>query len=213
MSFIDVPVAHGRLEAIFWKAETPQGAVVVCHPHPAQGGTMHNHVTYRIAKAFRDRNISTLRFNFRGVGRSSGTYDEGRGELEDARAALAFLAKEVAGVPLYCAGFSFGSRIALKLTVEAKEVRGVLAAGMAIDLFDFEFVVSLDRPKAFIHSERDEYGDLAKVNALVDRTRPPKRLFVVPDADHLCTHRLEALEQTAAAAVEWLLSVAAPSSG
>src|SRR6266849_6443828 len=80
MSFIDVPVAHGRLEAIFWKAETPQGAVVVCHPHPAQGGTMHNHVTYRIAKAFRDRSISTLRFNFRGVGRSTGTYDEGRGE-------------------------------------------------------------------------------------------------------------------------------------
>src|SRR5260370_36361602 len=201
MSSIDVPVAHGRFGVILWTAETPQGAVVVCDPHAAQGGTMHNHVTYRIAKAFRERNISTLRFNFRGVGRSTGTYVDGPGELEDAKAALAFLAKEVPGVPLYCAGFSFGSRIALKLAIEAKEIRGVLAAGMAINLFDFEFIVSLDRPKAFIHSERDEYGDLAKVQALVDRTRPPKRLFVVPDADHLCTDRLDAVEETAAAAV------------
>jgi len=83
MSFVDVPVSHGRLEGVLWKAEAPRGAVVVCHPHPLHGGTMHNHVTYRIAKAFRDRGISTLRFNYRGVGRSTGSYDEGRGELED----------------------------------------------------------------------------------------------------------------------------------
>jgi uncharacterized protein len=212
MSFVDIPVAHGRLEAILWNVDAPQGAVVVCHPHPLHGGTMHNHVTYRIAQAFRDHRISALRFNFRGVGGSTGSYDEGRGELEDAQAALAFVANEIPGVPLYCAGFSFGSRIALRLAMQAEEIRAVLAAGIAIDLFDFDFVVSLERPKAFVQSERDEYGDLAKVQALVDRARPPKRLFIVPDADHLCTNRLDAFEKTATAAIDWLLSVAAPAS-
>src|SRR5262249_45757463 len=174
--------------------------------HPLHGGPMHNHVTYRIAKAFRDRNLSTLRFNYRGVGRSTGSYDEGRGELEDAAAALAFLAQQVPGVPLYSAGFSFGSRIALRLAMEQKDIRGVLAAGLAIDLFDFEFVVTLTLPKAFIQSEHDEYGDLAGVRALVERALPPKQLFIVPGADHLCSNRLDAFEKAAASAVDWLLS-------
>ena len=206
MSFVDVPVGHGRLEGILWKAEAPRGAVVVCHPHPLHGGTMHNHVTYRIAKAFRDRSISTLRFNYRGVGRSTGSYDEGRGELEDAAAALAFLAQQVPGVPLYTAGFSFGSRIALRLAMEGKGIRAVLAAGLAIDLFDFEFILGLTLPKAFIQSERDEYGGLAKVRALVERAPPPKQLFIVPGADHLCTNQLDIFEKVAATAVDWLLS-------
>jgi len=213
MSFVDVPVSHGRLEGVLWKAEAPRGAVVVCHPHPLHGGTMHNHVTYRIAKAFRDRGISTLRFNYRGVGRSTGSYDEGRGELEDAAAALAFLAEQVPGVPLYSAGFSFGSRIALRLPTEEKNLRAVLAAGLAVDLFDFEFVVGLTLPKAFIQSELDGYGDLAKVRALVERALPPKQLFIVPNADHLCSNRLDAFEKIAASAVDWLLSTSQRANG
>src|SRR5262249_60546214 len=115
-------------------------------------GTSHTHVTYRIVTAGCDRDVSTLRFHCRGVGRSTGSYDEGRGELEDAAAGLAFLAEQVPGVPLYSAGFSFGSRIALRLAVEGKGLRAVLAAGLAIDLFDFEFVFGLTLPKAFIQS-------------------------------------------------------------
>src|SRR5216684_1364509 len=201
MSFIDVPVAHGRLEAIFWKAETPQGAVVVCHPHPAQGGTMHNHVTYRIAKAFRDRSISTLRFNFRGVGRSTGVYDEGRGELEDAKAAFAFLSEHFRGLPLYAAGFSFGCRVALQLASQEPAVKAVLAVGLAVRLFDFEFAKRVRQPKAVIQSERDEYGSLDEVNALVAQMSPPKKLFIVAGADHLCTGQLKSFERVAAEAV------------
>lgn len=207
MSFVEIPVAHGRLEAFFWKVDAPVGAAVVCHPHPQHGGTMHNHVTYRLARAFRDQRVSALRFNFRGVGRSTGTYDEGRGEVGDAEAALDFLAEQHPHVPLYAAGFSFGSRVALQLAVGDRRVQKVLAAGLATDLFDFSLVKRLEKPKAFIQSERDEYGSLEKVRALMAELPPPKELFVVREADHLCTGRLDAFEAAAAEAVSWLLAV------
>lgn len=207
MAFSDISVSHGRLESFFWKVESPIGAVVVCHPHPQHGGTMHNHVTYRLARAFRDWHVSALRFNYRGVGRSTGAYDEGRGEVDDAGAGLDYLAQQHPGVPLYAAGFSFGARVALKLSARDERVRKVLAVGLAVDLFDFGFVESLAKPKAVIQSDRDEYGNLAKVEALVKRWPPPKELFTVPQADHLCTGRLEAFEATAGRAVDWLLAV------
>ncbi len=204
MSFVDIPAPHGRLEGLLWTVDCPRAAAVVCHPHPQHGGTMHNHVTYRIAQAFRDAGVSALRFNFRGVGSSTGSYDEGRGELEDAKAALDFIAQQLPGEPITSAGFSFGSRIALKLAADAR-VRKVLAVGLAVDLFDFDFIKSLEKPKAFIQADRDEYGSLAKVKALLAEVRPPKKLFVVPECDHLATGRLEAFSEVARKAVSWLL--------
>src|SRR5579862_2867810 len=105
-----VPVAHGQLEAIVREPPEPVAAAVVCHPHPRGGGTMNNNVVYRLAKALVEGGVATLRFNFRGVGASTGTYDEGRGEEDDARAALAFLRARHPAVPLWIAGFSFGAR-------------------------------------------------------------------------------------------------------
>jgi alpha/beta superfamily hydrolase len=110
---IDLPVAHGALEAILKESATPFAAVVVCHPHPVHGGTMNNNVVYRVAKALTDAGASVLRFNFRGVGRSTGAYDNGVGEEDDARAALDFLAERAPGIPLWMAGFSFGARVGL----------------------------------------------------------------------------------------------------
>ena len=110
---IDVPVAHGQLEAILKERRTPFAAVVVCHPHPQGGGTMHNNVVYRVAKALGDAGATVLRFNFRGVGRSTGSYGGGIDEEEDARAALDFLEQRAPGVPLWMAGFSFGARVGL----------------------------------------------------------------------------------------------------
>lgn len=207
MSFVDIPVAHGRLEALLWKVDEAVGSVVVCHPDPQHGGTMHNHLTYRLARAFRDQRVNALRFNFRGVGRSTGEYDEGRGEVDDARAALDFLAQQHPGLPLYAAGFSFGSRVALQLAVDEVRVQKVLAAGLAIDLLDFSFAKGLRKPKAFIQSERDEYGPLEKVRAWVAELPPPRELFVVAEANHLCAGRLDAFEAAATEAVSWLLAV------
>jgi alpha/beta superfamily hydrolase len=168
---------------------------------------MHNHVTYRIARAFQQQHVSALRFNFRGVGRSTGTYDEGRGELEDALVALDFLEKQYPDTPLLAAGFSFGARIALQLAAADARVKKALAAGLALNIFDYGFVKEIHKPLAFIQSENDEYAALPKVEALIAQVPPPRRLFVVPQSDHLCTGRLKELEELATRAVRWLLSV------
>lgn len=205
MSFVDIPVSHGRLEALWWKVEQPRAAAVVCHPHPAHGGTMHNHVTYRLAQTFRDGGVSTLRFNFRGVGRSSGKYDEGVGELEDARAALDWIASQEPGLPLWLGGFSFGARTALQLALREQRVERVLAVGLAVDVFDLTFVTGLRQPTAFVHSDTDEYGKLDSIRGLLSRVQAPHELFVVPNADHLCNGRLDAFSATAQQAFEWLV--------
>lgn len=205
MSSVDVPVSHGRLEALLWTVEDPRAAAVVCHPDPLHGGTMHNHVTYRIADAFRKAGVSTLRFNFRGVGLSTGQHDDGRGEVDDARAALDYLQAQQPGVPLLIAGFSFGSRVALQLAIEDPRVERLLLAGVALRAFSFGLLHQLRKPKAFIQSDRDELAAIDEVRRLVDEAPPPRKLFVVPDSDHLCTNRLEVFEQVAAEAVAWLL--------
>ena len=206
MSFVDIPVSHGRLEALHWPVETPRAAAIVCHPHPLHGGTMHNHVTYRLAQAWRDAQVACVRFNFRGVGRSTGQHDHGRGEVDDAAAALQWLAEQTPGAPLYASGFSFGSRTALKLALAEPRIEKVLAVGVAVDLFDMEFITQLDKPTAFIHADQDEYGKLENLRALLERVKAKHELFVVPDADHLATGRLDAFSEAAKAAVAWLIA-------
>ncbi len=204
MSFVDIPVAHGRLEGLYWAVEKPVAAAIVCHPHPLHGGTMHNHVTYRLAQAWRDAQVSCVRFNFRGVGRSTGTHDEGRGEVDDAAAALEWLSSQARGVPLYASGFSFGSRTALKLTMREVRVEKVLAVGVAVDLFDMKFITGLTKPAAFIHADQDEYGKLENMKSLLEQVKAKHELFVVKGSDHLCNGRLDEFSEQAKAAVSWL---------
>src|SRR5262249_45714762 len=155
--------------------------------------------------AWRDAQVSCVRFNFRGVGRSTGTHDEGRGEIDDAAAALDCVAAQTPKVPLYASGFSFGSRAAPAPGLRRPRGQKLLAVGLAVDLFDVEFVTQLEKPTAFIHSENDEYGKLENLRALLKRTKAPHTLFVVPNADHLCTGRLDAFSEAAKAAVDWVL--------
>src|ERR1700759_2088281 len=113
----------GRLEAIIEEPEDqePIEAALVCHPHPQHGGTMHNKVVHRLARGLRKTGCVVLRFNFRGVNLSEGTHDGRGGEVEDARVALAFLRERYPDLPYSLAGFSFGSRVALKLGCELAE--------------------------------------------------------------------------------------------
>src|ERR1700685_1155531 len=115
-----VPGPAGRLEAILEEPEdvAPIFAALVCHPHPQHGGTMHNKVVHRIARALRTTGAAVLRFNYRGGNLSEGAYDHGEGEREDARAALTYLRTRYPDLPFTIAGFSFGSRIALRLACE-----------------------------------------------------------------------------------------------
>src|SRR5579863_8869759 len=107
----------GRLEALFWtSAEViPKFVAVVCHPHPLYSGTMHNKVVFQAAKSLHKCGAAVLRFNFRGVGKSEGTYDHGQGEQGDVRAAIDYLAAELPGLPILVAGFSFGSSVGLRV--------------------------------------------------------------------------------------------------
>lgn len=205
---VDLAGPAGRLEGIYEEAEAPGFACVVCHPHPLHGGTMHNHATYRIAKAVRARGGASLRFNFRGAGRSAGRHDAGRGEVDDARAALAWLAGRRPGLPLLAAGFSFGAMVALRAGCDAPGVRGVLAAGMASRVLELAFVRECPKPVAGVQAERDEHASLDEVRRLLSGGAGPRRLGVVAGATHLFTEDLAALQREAEGAVAWLLEEA-----
>lgn len=201
---ISIPVSHGALEAIVREPEHPAAVAVVCHPHPLGGGTMNNNVVYRLAKALVDGNVTALRFNFRGVGASSGTHANGIGEEEDARAALDWLAARAAGLPIWMAGFSFGARVGLSVGAADPRVEKLLGVGLALRMFDYGFLSACPKPKAVIQAADDEYGGRAEIEAVVNGMAAPKRLWVVDAATHLFPARLDAFESAAREAVAYL---------
>jgi alpha/beta superfamily hydrolase len=204
---ITIPVAHGALEAIVREPEVPPvAAAVVCHPHPLGGGTMNNNVVYRLAKALVDGGVVALRFNFRGVGASTGTHAHGVGEEDDARAALDWLAARHAGMPIWMAGFSFGARVGLSVGAGDPRVVKLLGVGLALRMFDYGFLSASAKPKAVIQAANDEYGGRAEIEAAVERMAEPKRLWVVDEATHLFPGRLDAFESAANQAVSFLKS-------
>jgi uncharacterized protein len=199
-----IPVAHGRLEALLREPPALIAAAVVCHPHPLYGGTMNNNVVYRLAKALVDGGVAVLRFNFRGVGASTGRYGEGAGEEEDARDALAFLAARHPGLPLWTTGVSFGARVGLTVGAAQARVAKLLAVGMALEMFDYAFLESCPKPKAVIQAADDEYGGRVAIEATVQRMADPKRLWIVDGAAHLFPGHLDDFEAAAAQAVAYL---------
>ena len=203
---IDFKGPAGRLEGILATPDAPRFAAIVGHPHPRFGGTMHNNATFRLARALGRHGGVTLRFHFRGVGRSEGEYDEGQGEVDDAAAALAELARLAPGLPPWATGFSFGARVALALAARAPEIRAALVIGVAVRTFDHGFARALALPIAAVQGERDEFGSPAEVEATLGGRPGPFRLGRVPGASHLFTEDLDALESEVGAAADWLLA-------
>ncbi len=218
---LDLKGSAGRLEALYEAPAATRFAAIVCHPHPLFGGAMNNHATYRLAKAVRAQGGASLRFNFRGVGRSTGAHDGGRGEVADARTALAWLGERHPELPRYACGFSFGAWIALEAGCPDASVRGVLCAGLALSLHQIASAVVrwCEKPVAVVQAERDEYGAPAEVEEALAGAAGPRRLAVVKGATHLFTQDLAALEREATAALGWLVapwqtpSVEAPGHG
>jgi len=193
--FLEGPA--GRLEALLEEPEDgePREAALVCHPHPQHGGTMHNKVVYRIARGLRSAGAVVLRFNYRGVNLSEGEYAHGEGELEDARAALAYLRGRYPGLPFTLAGFSFGSRLVLRLGCEGIGARRVIAVGFPTTYKDRTFLEGCAVPRVFIQSTRDQYGSVSELEPLVASLSGPKKLILVEAADHFFAGALDELER------------------
>ncbi len=157
----------GQLEGLYQKGEAGKPAIVVCHPHPQYGGTMRNKVVYWIARAFEDRGCSVLRFNFRGVEKSEGEWDKGRGESHDASAALDWLHKQHPDSPLWLAGFSFGCYAGLQAARRDKRVSRLFAVAPAVNLWSFAFMQGDQRPFTVISGTADEIVPFEQVRANV----------------------------------------------
>lgn len=211
---VDLKGPVGRIEALLEEVPGARFAALVCHPHPRYGGTMHNHATYRLARAVRSAGGATLRFNYRGVGRSAGEYAGGPGEVEDARAALEHLRALDPARPLLACGFSFGAWVAAECA-EAPGIVGLLLAGLAIRSAELdglrrpERVRDVRQPLAVVQAQGDEFGTPAEVRALLAGSAGPRRVAAVPGATHLFGESLEGLEREAAEALAWVLAEAA----
>jgi len=186
----------GRLEALLEEPEDgePREAALVCHPHPQHGGTMHNKVVYRIARGLRSSGAVVLRFNYRGVNLSAGEYAHGEGELEDARTALAYLRGRYPALPFTLAGFSFGSRIVLRMGCEGVGARRVIAVGFPTVYKDRAYLEDCTLPRIFIQSAHDQYGPVSDLEPLVAGLPEPKKLILVEAGDHFFAGALDVLE-------------------
>ena len=190
-----IPSPHGQIEAIYRPPHRAfERVALVCHPHPLFAGTMHNKVVYRAAQAFEEAGLAVLRFNFRGVGHSTGVHDEGRGEVEDARTALDYLlADQPSAREVVVAGFSFGAGVGLQLGCSDKRVTRLVGIGTSLRLNKLEFLDRCQKPMLFIHGENDELASLAALEARL-RDLPPSsshRLVVIRGAGHFFDQQLD----------------------
>ena len=176
----------GPLEA---RLDLPDGApraVAVCgHPHPLRGGTMHTKALYQTAKALTRVGVAAVRFNFRGVGASAGTFDAGPGEQDDFRAALTFAERRFPGLPLWAAGMSFGSWIALSVGADDPRVSLLLGVAPPVDRYDFSALAACTKPKFFVHGEEDELIPATDIRKFYAPLLEPKELVLIEDANHL----------------------------
>jgi alpha/beta superfamily hydrolase len=198
----EIPGPAGRLEAILDEPPPAGGvnadgllergrstglraAVVLAHPHPQYGGTMHTKVVFQAAKALTRIGCAVLRFNFRGVGTSAGAWDDGVGEMDDFRAAAAFMRARYPGSPLWAAGMSFGAWIAMTAGAAESNISTLVGIAPPVSRFDFESVRTSSKPKFFIQGERDELCPLKDMQDFYARAAESKELIVIDAADHL----------------------------
>lgn len=212
---IDGPA--GKLEALLEHDPrvVPKFAALVCHPHPVYGGTMHNKVVYRAAKAAAKLGYATLRFNFRGAGKSEGSYDEGIGEREDVRAALDFLNARFPRAAICLIGFSFGAAVGLAVGATDPRVVALVGIGLPANDLDFAFLAAVRKPTLLVQGALDQYGSRAQVESLFASIKGSKRLQWVEGADHFFAGKLDELQKAVGEFLSEIASASprAPSSG
>jgi len=191
---VEVPGPAGALEAV---AETPVGfdgrrAAIVCHPHPLYGGTMENKVVTVTARALQEAGIATVRFNFRGVGASAGSFDDGQGETLDALAIADWAGSRWPGARELVAGFSFGSFVAFQLA-NRRPVERLITIAPPVRRFNFAELPVPAVPWTVIQGDKDELVELESVRTWVEAARPAPSLVVIPGAEHFFHGKLNDL--------------------
>src|SRR6476661_1980804 len=193
-SVTDLIGPAGPLEALLDEPSTGthlKAAVVFAHPHPQFGGTMHTKAVYQGAKGLARIGCAVLRFNFRGVGRSAGEFDQGEGEKADFRAALDYMAARYPGAPLWAAGFSFGSWVALEVGAEDPRVSALIGiappatTSVSGQVYTFEATLASTKPKFFVQGESDEVCPIEGMWGFYGKLHEPKELVVIDMANHL----------------------------
>jgi alpha/beta superfamily hydrolase len=194
----------GRLEGRYQHSALGTSAIapiaLILHPHPQYGGTMNNKIVYLLFHAFAKRGFSVLRFNFRGVGRSQGKYDNGQGELSDAASALDWLQLQNPNAKAcWIAGFSFGAWISMQLLMRRPEVSGFVSISPPANMFDFAFLAPCPTSGLIVHGAADQHVPPQDVTKLADRLKQQKDIKItykqVADANHFYDERTDQLEQ------------------
>jgi alpha/beta superfamily hydrolase len=164
----------------------PHRAAVACHPHPLYGGSMYNNVVDAVLEALHARGFATLRFNFRGVGQSEGEFDNGKGEADDAIAAIHFLTaqKGVRADGSVLAGYSFGAMTAVRAAASVEEVAAIVAVALPLGMIDASALGAITKPIVLLAGDQDSYCSANHLAALAERLGPLARVKIIPGADH-----------------------------
>ena len=188
---LNLPGPAGLLECLIEvpEQEGRSGTAIVCHPHPLHGGTMHNKVVTMLSRSLVELGLSTVRFNFRGVGLSQGEYDDGNGETEDLRAIAGWLRRERPDDALWLAGFSFGSYVALR-AAKALAAQQLIQIAPPVGRWAFDAIDLPDCPWLIVQGEADEVVDPAAVFAWVASLARPPQLVRMPETSHFFHRRL-----------------------
>ncbi|NQV48098.1 MAG: alpha/beta hydrolase [Rhodospirillaceae bacterium] len=190
---------EGRLEGRYHHSKQENAPIaLVLHPHPLHGGTMNNKVTYALYQIFVKRGFSVLRFNFRGVGRSQGQYDNGLGEMSDAASALDWMQTHNPNASAcWIGGFSFGAWIAMQLMMRRPEINSFIALAPPADAHDFSFLAPCPASGLIIHGDRDEVVQKDAVDKLAQKLSSQKNIVIdyktIPGADHFFSTKMEKL--------------------
>jgi alpha/beta superfamily hydrolase len=180
-----IPGPAGKLEAAVRLAEAACATAVVAHPHPLYGGTLDNPVVFHAERELHELGLTTLRFNFRGVGESEGEHDAGRGEVEDLAGAVSWIRGSAPNAPLILVGYSFGAWCAIRYAARDRSVCAIIAIGLPTRTYSFDEIDHLGRPLVVVQGSEDEFGSPDEVRVVLEKTRPRAKLLVVEGSSHL----------------------------
>ena len=188
---------HGvKLEAVLRQPERKplRGAAVICHPHPVYGGTMNNRVVFRAGKGAINAGLAALRLNFRGVGASTGEFENGVGEQEDVSAAIDWLQTKFPRLPLVLIGFSFGAWVGLQVADRDPRIVAMVGLGLPLDHYDLDFLTENVKPALYVIGTADEFCPRDKMEQLARRLPPYSDVRWIEGADHFFTNLIEQVQ-------------------